>query len=169
MPGKVDFELQSMVRAMLESVTRDPLQTKISDAKNQEIPLAIHVLFRIALDEHGKNLPGIWRRFLLFTLESGAQNYHDLGHLPSSMNEWLAVDSDDYDKNQRIVADSSTELYNAIVTPEEQIRIRKKMPITGGFMSWVPGVTTVRNENCVTPLIYRTIRIQHRSRHSRKC
>ncbi len=142
---------------MMESVTQHQLPTNISEVTNNQLPLAIQIMFKIALDEHGKNLPGLWRRLLLLTLESGAQKYHSLEHLPSSMHERLAVDCDEYNKNQKIVAENSAKLYNAAFTNHEHLQIRENIPSVGGLMSWVPGVSTFRSENCVTPLITRTI------------
>ena len=94
-PEKIDLELQSRIRTMMESVIQHQLPTNISEVANNQLPLAIQIMFKIALDEHGKNLSGLWRRLLLFTLESGAQKYHSLERFRSSMHEWLAVDYDE--------------------------------------------------------------------------
>jgi hypothetical protein len=156
-PEKVDLELQSRIRTMMESATQHQLPTNISEVANNQLPLAIQIMFKIALDEHGKNLRGLWRRLLLFTLESGAQKYHSLERFRSSMHEWLAVDYDEYNKNQQIVAENSSTLYNAAFTYHEQTQIRENIPTVGGLMSWAPGVSAFRSENCVKPLITRTI------------
>jgi hypothetical protein len=153
LPADVDLEVQSMLTVMLSKITIDQLPSRISETVHYDIPLPVHILFKAALNEHGKNLRGLWKRLVLFALESGAQEFHGGTHLKNSMTEWLQVDNKEYHHNRDIVAKESALLYKLAFTEDERRSARAKMPITGSLMSWAPGFSASRGAHSVTPLL----------------